>query len=103
MEDHGKGFAAQGQAKHPVRNWAGGDARTSGVDRRNAGTLQLAERRNVGAIDGAAREGGGAMADKITVLLVDDHALVRKGFPPDAGRRSGSSRSWAKRATETKR
>ena len=43
------------------------------------------------------------MADKITVLLVDDHALVRKGFRRMLEDDRERSPSWEKRATETTR
>jgi len=47
------------------------------------------------------RERAEAHADKITVLLADDHALVRKGFRR-SWRMTARSRLSAKQATEMK-
>ena len=66
--------------------------------------LDNAARRRAGATDGAGSRGGDACLERsITVLLVDDHSLVRRGFrrmlEDDPGDRGGGR----SRATATRR
>ena len=76
VEDHGVGFAgAARQAWH----WFSRDARAVGVDGRADCFFppRRVEREYISKFQGRKWS---LMAKKITVLLVDDHSLVRRGF-----------------------
>ena len=81
VEDHGKGFGGA-----PARRGLGLVAmrERAGAGRRHARVRPPPRRRHARpasrAPDDDVDAGGLLMADKITVLLADDHSLVRRGF-----------------------
>ena len=103
VEDHGTGHRPVSAAARARRR---GDARAGGAGRRHDRVPAAARRRaRWCALRGAAADsvptgGGRACRDRqITVLLADDHSLVRRGFrrlleddPSIVGRRRGERR-----------
>src|SRR5581483_9328295 len=59
-------------------NWRGGDARARRVARRQHRIREAGSGRNPGAAASSANDV--MKMNKISVLLVDDHSLVRRGF-----------------------
>ena len=77
VEDHGRGFTAESKkpgiglvAMRERAELLGGTLRT----------VAAGKGRHARAFESAAREQQTRMPDKISVLLVDDHGLVRRGF-----------------------